>query len=58
MPASNPRFGDYQVNVALSLAKQLQQNPRTIAQTIVQHAQLDGICYPRKLLAPALSILP
>lgn len=52
MPASNPRFGDYQVNVALSLAKQLQQNPRTIAQTIVQHAQLDGICYPPEIAGP------
>ncbi|HIK38802.1 MAG: arginine--tRNA ligase [Geminocystis sp.] len=52
MPASNPRFGDYQVNVALSLAKILQQNPRTLAQTLVQHAHLNGICYPPEIAGP------
>ncbi|PMB28860.1 hypothetical protein CEN47_13550, partial [Fischerella thermalis CCMEE 5319] len=33
--ASNPKFGDYQANVALSLAKRLGQQPRAIAQAIV-----------------------
>lgn len=33
--ASNPKFGDYQSNVALSLAKQLGQQPRAIAEQIV-----------------------
>ena len=30
-PTNNPKFGDYQSNVALSLAKPLKQNPRAIA---------------------------
>ena len=30
--ASDPRFGDYQSNAALILAKQLGENPRAIAQ--------------------------
>lgn len=39
VPTNNPKFGDYQVNVAMSLAKQLGQKPRDIAQAIV--AKLD-----------------
>jgi arginyl-tRNA synthetase len=44
VPASNPRFGDYQSNVALSLSKQLGQPPRAIAEAIVQHLDVTGIC--------------
>jgi arginyl-tRNA synthetase len=43
-PASNPKFGDYQSNVALSLAKPLKQAPRAIAQSIIDHLQIDDIC--------------
>lgn len=46
VPASNPKFGDYQSNVALSLAKQLGQAPRAIAQQIIQQLNLDEICEP------------
>ncbi|MBE9129435.1 MULTISPECIES: arginine--tRNA ligase [unclassified Coleofasciculus] len=44
VPASNPKFGDYQSNAALSLAKQLGQPPRTIAEQIVQHLDVADIC--------------
>jgi len=37
--ATDPRFGDYQSNVALILGKQRGENPRALAETIV--AQLD-----------------
>jgi arginyl-tRNA synthetase len=37
--ATDPRFGDYQTNVALVLGKQRGENPRALAQKIV--AQLD-----------------
>jgi len=37
--ATDPRFGDYQANVALVLGKQLGENPRALAEKIV--AQLD-----------------
>lgn len=43
-PTNNPKFGDYQSNVALSLAKPLKQNPRAIAGAIIEHLQLDNIC--------------
>ncbi|MEZ4231612.1 MAG: arginine--tRNA ligase [Polyangiaceae bacterium] len=33
-PAQNPRFGDYQANLAMGLAKQLGQKPRDLAQKI------------------------
>ncbi|PID98696.1 arginine--tRNA ligase [Candidatus Saccharibacteria bacterium] len=34
-----PQFGDYATNVALQLAKQLGQNPRTIAETLANHVK-------------------
>lgn len=42
--ASNPKFGDYQSNVALSLAKQLGQKPRAIAEQITQQMETSDIC--------------
>ena len=33
-PASDPRFGDYQTNAALILAKQRGENPRALAERI------------------------
>ncbi|MBX3182351.1 MAG: arginine--tRNA ligase [Polyangiaceae bacterium] len=35
-PAQNPRFGDYQANLAMSLGKQLGVSPRELALRIVQ----------------------
>ncbi|KYC36471.1 arginine--tRNA ligase [Scytonema hofmannii PCC 7110] len=52
VPASNPKFGDYQANVALSLAKQLGQQPRAIAQKIVDKLDLVGICKPPEIAGP------
>jgi arginyl-tRNA synthetase len=42
--ASNPTFGDFQSNVALTLSKQLSQPPRKIAEQIVSNLVVDGIC--------------
>ena len=42
--ASNPKFGDYQSNVALSLAKRLGQQPRKIAEQIIQELNVTDIC--------------
>jgi len=52
VPASNPNFGDYQSNVALSLSKQLGQQPRAIAQQIVQNLDVSGICQPPSIAGP------
>lgn len=42
--ASNPAFGDFQSNLALTLSKQLKQPPRAIAEQIVSKFDVDGIC--------------
>ncbi|PZR72405.1 MAG: arginine--tRNA ligase [Chthoniobacterales bacterium] len=45
-PATDPRFGDYQTNAALVLAKQLSENPRAIAQKILDAFDLRDLCDP------------
>ncbi|MEB3312477.1 MAG: arginine--tRNA ligase [Snowella sp.] len=52
VPASNPKFGDFQCNVALPLAKTLGQPPRAIAEKIVQAVDLTGICEPVEIAGP------
>ncbi|HMG05718.1 MAG TPA: arginine--tRNA ligase [Chthoniobacterales bacterium] len=43
-PATDPRFGDYQTNAALVLAKQLGENPRALAQKILDVYDLWDLC--------------
>lgn len=50
--ASNPKFGDYQSNVALSLAKQLGQAPRAIAEQIVAKLDINDICETPTVAGP------
>ncbi len=45
-PASDSRFGDYQTNVALALAKQRGENPRKIAEAIISHLDVSGLTDP------------
>lgn len=52
LPASNPKFGDYQSNVALSLPKQLKQAPRAIAEQIVNHLQINDFCQTPTIAGP------
>jgi arginyl-tRNA synthetase len=42
--ASDPRFGDYQTNVALVLGKQCRENPRALAEKIVAHFDAGDLC--------------
>ena len=41
--AADLRFGDYQTNAAMVLAKQRKTNPRALAGEIIGHLQLDGL---------------
>lgn len=50
--ASNPKFGDYQANVAMSLAKPLGQAPRAIAAQIVQVLEVGDLCEPPEIAGP------
>jgi len=43
-PATDPRFGDYQTNAALILAKQRGENPRALAANIIEHLRVSDIC--------------
>ncbi|MBF2000751.1 MAG: arginine--tRNA ligase [Synechococcales cyanobacterium M58_A2018_015] len=52
VPASNPKFGDYQSNVALSLAKHLGQPPRAVAEAVVQHLDVADLCEPPTVAGP------
>ncbi len=42
--ASDPRFGDYQSNVAMVLAKRAKMNPRALAESIRERFDGEGIC--------------
>ena len=42
--ASNSKFGDYQSNLPLSLAKTLGKPPRKVAEEIVENLELGDIC--------------
>jgi arginyl-tRNA synthetase len=44
VPASNPKFGDFQSNVAMSLTKKLGKPPRAIAEEIVRALKVEEIC--------------
>ena len=41
--AADLRFGDYQTNAAMVLAKQRKTNPRALAQEIIDHLELGGL---------------
>jgi arginyl-tRNA synthetase len=48
-PATDPRFGDYQANIAMLLAKERRANPRQIAQQIIAALDLSGIAEPAEI---------
>ena len=43
-PTADARFGDYQTNVAMLLAKAQRANPRQIAASIIEKLSVDDIC--------------
>ena len=48
-PATDPRFGDYQTNAALVLAKQRGENPRAVAQRIIDKLDVTDLCDPPQI---------
>ncbi|CEJ43867.1 arginine--tRNA ligase [Umezakia ovalisporum] len=52
VPASNPKFGDYQANVALSLSKRLGQQPRAIASAIAEKLDVSDFCETPEIAGP------
>ena len=50
--ASNPKFGDYQANMALSLSKRLGRQPRAIASAIVEKLDVSEFCETPEIAGP------
>ena len=52
VPAQDPRFGDYQANGAMALAKRLKKNPREVAAAVVARLDLGGMADPPQIAGP------
>ena len=50
--ATKPEFGDYQFNGAMSLSKKMGQNPREIAQKILDNLDLTGLLLKAEIAGP------
>ncbi|HUE74545.1 MAG TPA: arginine--tRNA ligase, partial [Pirellulaceae bacterium] len=50
--AQDAKFGDYQANFAMPLAKQLGKSPRDVATQLVAETQLDDLCLPPEIAGP------
>ena len=50
--ASNPNFGDFQCNAAMTLGKKLGKPPRAIAQTIIENLDIADICETPEIAGP------
>ena len=50
--AGKPEFGDYQFNGAMPLAKELRQNPRQIAQNLIEHLPANTILDKVEIAGP------
>jgi len=51
-PATDSKFGDYQANGVMALAKQLKTNPRKFAEEVVENLDLSDICEPPEVAGP------
>jgi len=51
-PTQDSKFGDYQANGIMSLAKKLKQNPRQLAQEIVNQLDVSDMCASPEIAGP------
>ncbi|HEX2746731.1 MAG TPA: arginine--tRNA ligase, partial [Verrucomicrobiales bacterium] len=52
VPAADTRFGDYQTNAAMLLAKELKTNPRALAATLAEKIDVSGISETPSVAGP------
>ncbi len=45
-PCADPKFGDYQANGIMAVAKRLKQNPRAIAEKVIAQLKVTGVSEP------------
>lgn len=50
--SQDPKFGDYQANCAMPLAKQQGKNPREVAAEIVARLKIDDLCEKPEIAGP------
>ncbi|MEK7711239.1 MAG: arginine--tRNA ligase [Planctomycetota bacterium] len=51
-PSQDDKFGDYQSNAAMGLAKKLGRKPREVAQAIIDNLRIDDLCEPPEIAGP------
>ena len=51
-PSQDPKFGDYQANLAMPLAKKLGRPPREVAADLIGRLDLASICEPPEIAGP------
>ncbi|MEM1296305.1 MAG: arginine--tRNA ligase, partial [Verrucomicrobiota bacterium] len=52
VPTQDPKFGDYQCNAAMVLAKRLKTNPREFAAEVIEHLETDDLIDPPEIAGP------
>ena len=50
--SSEAKFGDYQANGVMALAKEMKTNPRKLAEEVVEKTKLDDICERPEVAGP------
>src|SRR6056297_2110784 len=50
--AGEPKFGDYQANGCMALAKKVKSNPRELAAKVVENLEIDDICLSPEIAGP------
>ena len=51
-PATDAKFGDYQVNGVMGLGKKLKTNPRKLAEAVVEKVDIGEMCEPPEVAGP------
>ncbi|MDR2756508.1 MAG: arginine--tRNA ligase [Planctomycetaceae bacterium] len=51
-PSQDTKFGDFQANLAMPLAKKLSKSPRDVAKEIVARLKIDDLCQPPEIAGP------
>ena len=51
-PSTDPKFGDYQANGIMALAKKTKTNPRKLAEEVVKNLDVSDICQPPEIAGP------
>ena len=51
-PATDPKFGDYQVNGVMALAKKMKTNPRQLAEKVLSGLDISDICEKPEIAGP------